>query len=468
MAMSARTVKEWHREAAVAIQSAKANRSEASRQAERSSKAHGNVVAENLNQYTELHKLLDQKVKSSHKLVEKLRLRSASLENSIGLTRQTLQELEAALRAKEMPLRLCTWREEQREKRPKRERMRDAVAPMLEAEKSNLFGSQKKLAAAVGEAKSALRGLERRLREVRGNQEEKAQALSLDEACFESTWKSWRRAAGSTPQEHLTATRRLPAAAVGNTPSKSDELSATYKNEVNRQRETERLDRAGAEQEQAAKALREQGAKLVLNTATSAKDHRARVDQALQESARQLQQVRKRLEFEIKETQVKLQRTNATIVQTKDRLESLREPIQNASSCEHWRSKRVQTELIQDPVSTKLAEHQSTIRRNHDSLARTSAEEQRVRKELQEHEAQMSEDLRDKTAAFQIAMLCLAAFPEKPGSKDGPGAASTVASKAAPSTVASARSARRSIGGMSVDQGPLSSAGGAALTSARF
>jgi hypothetical protein len=455
MAMSALTVKQWHREAAVAIQSAKATHSDASRQAETSSKARGDVVAENLNQYTELHKLLDQKVKCSHKLVEKLRLRAESLENSIGLTRQTLQQLEAALRAKEMPLRLCMLREEQREKRPARERVRDAVAPMLEAEKSNLLGSQKQLKAAVAEAKSALQGLEGRLREVRSNQEQKAQALSLDEACYESTCKSWRKAAGSTPEEHRTATRRLPAAAVGNTPSKSDELSTTYKNEVNRQRETERLDRTSAGQEQAAKALREQSAKLVLNTATSAQDHRAKVDQALQEGARQNQQVRKRLEFEIKETQAKIQRTKATIAQTKERLESLREPMNNTSSCVDWRSKRAQTEHIQDPVSTKLAEHQSTLQRNHESLSRNAAEEQRVLKELQQHEAQLSEDLRDKTAAFQIAMACLAA-PMKPGGK------------AVPSTVASSRSARRSLGAMSVDQGPLGSAGGVTIMSARF
>jgi len=453
--MSARTVKEWHREAAVAIQSAKATHSDASRQAERSLKARGNVVAENLNQYTELHNLLDQKVKCSHKLVEKLRLRAESLESSIGLTRQTLQELEAALRAKDIPLRLCTWREEQRDKRPARERMRDAVTPMLEAEKSCLLDSQKKLTAAVEEAKSALRGLEGRLREVRGNQEQKAQALSLDETCYESTLKSWRKAAGSTPEEHRTAIRRLPAAAVGGSPAKSDELSATYKNEVNRQRETERLDRASAAQEQAAKALREQSAKLVLSAAAAAQDHRAKVDSALQEGMRQNQQVRKRLEFEIKETQVKIQRTQATMAQTRDRLESLREPMQNTSSCVGWRSQRAQTEHIQDPVSTKLAEHQSTLQRSHESLTRSAAEEQRVLRELQHHEAQLSEDLRDKTAALQIAMLCLAASMAPGG-------------KAAPSTATSARSTQRSARAMSVDQGPLGSAGGAALMSARF
>ena len=50
-----------------------------------------------------------------------------------NVARQTLQKLQDALVSKDPPLALCTWRLEQREKRPLREQVRDTVEVCLEA-----------------------------------------------------------------------------------------------------------------------------------------------------------------------------------------------------------------------------------------------------------------------------------------------------------------------------------------------
>lgn len=82
--------------------------------------------------YNELHSSLEQKVKTSQRLVEKLQLRAQSVENSVQHTKQTLMKLEDALVAKYAPLTLCAWRMEQRERRPLREQVRDAAEVCLE------------------------------------------------------------------------------------------------------------------------------------------------------------------------------------------------------------------------------------------------------------------------------------------------------------------------------------------------
>eukprot|EP00438_Fugacium_kawagutii_P017184 Skav215698 [mRNA] locus=scaffold3538:117148:117912:+ [translate_table: standard] len=142
--MSMHTTQEWAQSARSNVYQAQAVHRKAMDQHDRSTRVHEEVMSDNLgmqhgesgwrhfSEYNELHSSLEQKVKTSQRLVEKLQLRAQSVENSVQHTKQTLMKLEDALVAKEAPLTLCAWRMEQRERRPLREQVRDAAEVCLE------------------------------------------------------------------------------------------------------------------------------------------------------------------------------------------------------------------------------------------------------------------------------------------------------------------------------------------------
>jgi chromosome segregation ATPase len=247
-----------------------------------------------------------------------------------------------------------------------------------------------------------------------------------------------------------------------------DQMSAAHKNEVARQKATERLDQTCKNLEKSAQALRDNSAKLMLHTSYSTKDHFNKTDQALQESAKNIQQVRKRLDFELKETSQKIRRTQDTIARTKDRLDSLREPLVNANSCATWRSQREARESIQDPVSAKLAEHQAALLASQHTLNQNAAEEMRVLRELEERHGQLTEDLRDKTAALHITLMCLSPPSHLGVGSQRPSPAKLKSAPNTPLRTPSSARGRTPASRMTLEKGMLGSGAGTPLHSARF
>eukprot|EP00913_Durusdinium_trenchii_P009399 g8834.t1 len=99
--MSMHTTQEWAQSAQYNMYQAQSAHRKAMDQQDRSSRAHGEVMTENMGMYSELHNSLEHKVKTSQRLVEKLQHRAHSVENSLQHTRQTLAKLEEALIAKD-------------------------------------------------------------------------------------------------------------------------------------------------------------------------------------------------------------------------------------------------------------------------------------------------------------------------------------------------------------------------------
>ncbi|CAK9065848.1 Hypothetical protein (Fragment), partial [Durusdinium trenchii] len=228
-------------------------------QQDRSSRAHDEAMSDNMGMYHELQSSLEQKVRTSQRMLEKLQHRAQSLENSIQHTKQTLGKLEEALEAKDAPLILCSWRMEQRERRPLREQVRDHVEVSLETEKAALLDSQRRLQDVIQKTKQTVQALENKLEEVRQDIQQKSQALSVDELCLRTTSRSLEQIVDRSAFLR-TAGGNLPPARGGSrgTARGADarrEVAAleSFRNEVLRQKEALRLNQSAIHREEAAK-----------------------------------------------------------------------------------------------------------------------------------------------------------------------------------------------------------------------
>lgn len=404
--MSMHTTAEWANSAHLNMTHAQRQQEAALDQIGMSKRAHEMTVSSNLNMYDQLHATMSQKVRNSHQLIEKLQLRADSLEASLQKTKASLAMLEQALRDKDPPLCLNAWRLEQREKRPLREQVRDVVEVALEEEKTMLNETQRRLSEAIKRTKTVINELQHCLEEVRADIEQKTHALGVDEMCLRSTERSMHAMIERTPPPPNSRSRSLPNTLKTTRHQVAHQESS--KNEVARHQEAERLNRTTASCEDAGKALREENARLVQRCEVAAVEAKAKSEKRLQERTGENQQMKRRLEGELRETQAKIDHTKNTISETKYQMKALEEPMDLTATCASWRMQRATREHIVDPVSTTIHEHRNTILQAQQDLLGHHQSEKSHLKELQDRRDRLREDLADKAAALNLDLGCLA------------------------------------------------------------
>lgn len=410
--MSMHTTQEWVQHAHYNMYQAQHTQKKAQGQHDTSFKAHSEVMSDNLNMYNELHSTLETKVKTSQRLVDKLMQRAESVDNSLAHTRQTLQKLEQALVVKDSPLHLCQWRMEQREHRPLREQVRDSVEVSLEVEKATLSDAQRKIKDAIKRTKATVQILESKLEELRFDINQKSQALSVDEMCLRTTHRSLGMVADRTAQARSSSSSGRISGSPSSARSKGSArhevaFHVSSRNEVVRQKEAVRLNHSAVSREQAAKELREECAKLVARCQRACEEATVRSERGLKERINDNQQMRRRLESELREILHQIQNTKGTMHETKIQIKALDEPMELTSTCSSWRKQRATKEHIVDPVTTTLHEHQMVLMRCSEELRGQHRHEKSVLQELQEKLERLKEDLHDKKAALHIDLNCL-------------------------------------------------------------
>lgn len=406
--MSLHTTQEWHHHAREVMTQAQRSYQKATRLQSESRRAHEEVVSDNLSMYNELHHTLEQKVKTSYRLVEKLQQRADSVENSIVASKKSLADLQSSLLAKDAPLALCTWRMEQREKRPLREQVRDTVEVALEGEKFIIIEAQHKLKEAIKKTKTVLAALDSKLEELRQDIQQKNQAVSVDEMCLRSTQRSFHDVAQRTAST-LSSPRNSSAQVTTKRSARHDvALHESNRNEVHRQQEAVKLGQSAMSREAVAKDLREECMKIIIRADRAVTEATSKSERALKERVNENQSVRRRLEAELKETSQSIDHTKNTIHETKSQLKALDEPMDLCSTCASWRRQRAAREHIQDPVTTTLYQHQMTLLKSQEELQFYHKKEKTALGDLQEKRDRLKDDLRDKTAALHIDLNCLA------------------------------------------------------------
>jgi len=399
----------------------------AQRQNDVSRKAHVDTVSDNLSCYSDLNSTLRQKVQTSHRLIDMLGRRADSLSASIQHMQASLLSLEAAHRNKDPQIQLCQWRMEQRERRPLREQVRDNTEVTLEQEKDLLCETQRKLSEAMRRTKAMISELEAKLREVRNDLEHKGQALGVDETCLRTAQRSHQLVLEKTRPQSSPGSRTPNSSRVSRSPII---LQETVRNELHRQQEAVRMNQGSARLEEAAKALRDESKTLITRCQKAADDAATKTEKALQERINEAQQVRRRLEGEIRETNGKMEDTRHTISETRTQIKSLEEPMDMTTTCSSYRKQRATREHINDPVSTMIGEHQNAILRAHHDLVGHHEVEKGNLQSLAERKERLKDDLRDKIAAMHIDLNCLAHETAYRNGKHSPSISKTKVSRA--------------------------------------
>jgi len=399
--MSLRTPSEWHHQANSLMSNASGTQAEASRQSQKSKKVHQETINENIAMYQDLHGNLENKVITSHRLIDKLEARAVSVSQNIEATQTSLTQLELALHEKKVPMTYVAHRMEQRQKRPLREHVRDQVEVALEEERIALADSQKKLSHAIVMTKNMTFLLKEKSEELRADIESKMQALSVDELCLRTTHRSW----AATAESRTPTSRASTGARKTNAQAAATEES--NRNEVRRQRDTRNHDLHARRHEEASVDLRAENQLLVQRSGKATKDARAKSEKCLRERVVEVAQMRKRLEIELKETEKRVTQTAMTINETQSSIHRIQEPIALCSTHTSWRKQRADKEQIMDPVEKQLEHQKQKLMRATEELRSHRQCEKSVLTALGEQVERLREDLKDKTVALNIDVACL-------------------------------------------------------------
>lgn len=420
--LNCRTPGEWHSHANSTMATAYSTQVKALKQMDSSKKAHRECLMENLAQYQDLNQSLESKVKASQRLVDKLQNRVKSVESSIASMKDSHVQLLAALKAKEGPVSLCAWRMEQREKRPLREHVRDHVELALEEERAVLVDTQRKLNDAIKMTISMIALLEGKREELRHDIQQKSQALTVDELCLRTTHQTWHsqimsQSAPASPRGGSSAAsggRMSPTSPSARRTGRTASIEESNRNEVNRHQEARRLYNSAQSREEAAKELREDSQRLISRCEKLACEAAAKTERALQDRVHEIQQMRRRLESEARETRKKEEHTKSTISETRSQIQSLEEPMALCSTHSSWRKQRACNEQILDPVETRLEEQKRQLMKTTEALRNHRQLEKTILNELRGQLERLKEDLKDKTAALNIDLNCLTHSSEGP------------------------------------------------------
>lgn len=404
--MSIRTPSEWHTQANDLMSNAYASQVQALKQSETSKKAHADTFNDNLSMYQGLHGSLEGKVQTSHRLIEKLEQRQRSVLQNIDETKLSLAELEVAYHEKNAPIKLCAWRMEQRQKRPLREHVRDDVETALEDEQKALAESQQRLTEALVTTKNMVQMLVDTNEELKGDIDQKMQALSVDELCLRTTQRSFHASAGSQGPGKGRA-----GSSMSMTPRRGSgqAVDESARNEIRRQQEARNNDAACKRREEAAVKLRAENARLVQRCGKMAIDAFRKTEKCLQQRVSEVKLMRKRLENELIETQKKAQYTMCTISETQSQIHAIQEPIALCSTHASWRKQRADREQIIDPVEMQLEAQKVKLKKATENLRTERQNEKTILTSLGEQVERLKEDLKDKTVSLQIDVSCLEA-----------------------------------------------------------
>merc|ERR1719321_1609224 len=150
------------------------------------------------------------------------------------------------------------------------------------------------------------------------------------------------------------------------------------------------------EKEGDAQQLRDYNLQLIEHCQQACDMAKNRTEKTMQERIAENQNMRKRLENEIRETNIKIEKVKSTILDTKMQIKSLVEPKQLNDRRDSWRKQRAYREQILDPVSTQMVEHKMHLIKTNEALEQRRREEKQALAELEKRKAQLQEDLADK------------------------------------------------------------------------
>jgi len=386
---------------------AQAAHQNAMNQADSSAQAHDDTVNATHDMYKDVVGVMDQKASNTKTLVETLQNRAWCLDGSLQQTRESLLQLQTAMRAKDGPMQLCLWRLGERTKRcNKREQVRDDAEIALEEERATLLQTQMDLANSIEQTKDMIRQLAARMTDVREDLRHKTHSLGVDELSLANAQSSYATTASRTPPRKGPLASLGKSAGVRRMPDRFG-LVEGDSNEQMRMQRTMQLEKHAADHDEAARILCEQNTRLMDRCHYAVLDAKAHSDTCLGERINETQHMKMRLQDQIYETDSKISHINGIMAETNFHMNNLQEPTSMHSKAASVRADRTNRESFLDPVTAHLAANSDGVMQAHANLSMEHQKEREQLQSLHDHRRQLEEDLHGKALAISIDQRCL-------------------------------------------------------------
>jgi len=405
--MSAIPAPTWHERAHQNVGAAHMAHQAAMNQADNSVQSHDNTVIATHDMYKDVVGVMDNKVSNTRSLVETLNSRAWCLDGSLQQTRESLLQLQTAMRAKDGPMQLCLWRLGERTKRcDRREQVRDNAEISLEEERATLYQTQMDLADAIERTKDMIRQLLGRMSDVREDLRHKTHSLGVDEVSLANAQSSYATMAARTPQKKGPLAGLGKSPGIRRMPERFGQLEGDS-NEQMRMQRTMQLEKHSADHDEAARILCEQNTRLMDRCHYAVLDAKAHSDRCLGDRITECQHMKTRLENEIRQTDSKIDHTSGIMGETNFHMNNLQEPMSMHQKTASVRADRTNRENILDPVTAHLAANSDGVMQAHANLSMEHQKEKQHLQSLHDHRRQLEEDLHGKALACSIDQRCL-------------------------------------------------------------
>jgi hypothetical protein len=433
----ARTWQEWYSTSELNIKSSADQVKKATAELEGYRKKRDNAFAGECDRYTELHLALDDKVQNTYSVMAGTHKRMESLKRHISTLKECKAQLGAANFPNDAPLKLCRWRAEPREKRPHREHVRDGVDDALEAERAGLVDGQRLISEGILKAEKTIVELELTLAQLQADYDDKRHGLSLDEMCLQNSVRGWAKISKGKPlpvaqkprpvpvpefipkgkHSSATSTKTKPTSPKthGSSPPTSPktkgsspvETTFSAKNmEAWAQVSQDLQETAQMRDEEAVEVIQEIE-RQIQQCNQVASDCSSVTEKALKDQINANTKLRLKLSAEIQATQAKIDHAKSALSETHNVIQHLEDAVEQSGNFAALRTQRKASELIQDHVSTKLAEHKNSLLSKRQELSGQHNNEKTVLLDLEDRQAKLKDDLRDKTTSLHIDLNCL-------------------------------------------------------------
>lgn len=375
---------------------------------------------DNVKQYQNVHNNFLRKLDVTKQLRDLLHERISSLTDTLEEAKQSLTALQVACAAQDEPTQLCGWRLQQKARVPARERVRDAFEVALEKERDTLVEAQAKLREGCESTQVMIKKLTACRTELQEDLQEKLHSMSTDQRCAHTghkTWPHYGRArmdrsllvnAGSmTSGVPLMPGQPDPPAGLGNEdPNHASNVVRNLAEEEKRQADTAKRINQASDCERQSMERVEANQQLLSRTQKKCSLAQHHVEDALAQQITNTTALRTQLEKSLQDTDKKINMLLEAMHKTAANLRAHAEPGHLCNVRNKYRGERTYKEHINDPVTTAIDKQSFSLTENHAHLEKCRADEEQALRELEEAKDTLESDIRDKTKALEISIMC--------------------------------------------------------------
>jgi chromosome segregation ATPase len=279
----------------------------------------------------------------------------------------------------------------------------------MEHERQTLIEARQELADQIQASKEMLMNLENAKSSLVQDLQNKRHSMRIDRSCL----TPGKLKSGST-QDRLVLPSLQDVPNYGQPPSPKDAPKMSgMSHEESRMMDARQLIQAAIHLEEDAMRLCNASDAAMIHTQ---KECTRAINMALAALARRVDEtdeLKKKLESQLRETDETIVQTEISLGKTKKKLDSHEVPLNALDKQFHMRNRRTPAESIRDNVQEELESHLDSVKKSVKALTNKFQSTKDVLEQLKSSKLRMVEDHRSKLAALKIDDACLKVTPRK-------------------------------------------------------